>query len=155
MSQAGVERIRQLMKIHSIVQGVLMALLLFVAWKLQQVYAEKGALKIFFNSIYLTLGLQVLFFYPIYRFAAQEAASELTAPKAKKALEQKALQRQRIVASLSKAAVFIFYGTMIASAPAGSFVSSTAFFSFFATTLTYLQCFNFAANKLLLAPKRR
>ena len=154
MSQAGVERIRQLMRIHSIVQGVLMALLLFVAWKLQQFYAGKGALKIFFNSIYLTLGLQVLFFYPIYRFAAKEASGELTA-KAKKEQEQKALQRQRIVASLSKAAVFIFYGTMIASAPAGSFVSSTAFFSFFATTLTYLQCFNFAANKLLLAPKRR
>jgi hypothetical protein len=155
MSSDGLVRIKRQMMIYTVLQVALTGLLLYIAWKFQGVYAAKGALKFFFNSIFLTMFLQILVFYPIYRFASKEAQGELAAQQTKNPDELKALRAKRIFGDFLKAAVFIFYATFIIKAPAVTFFVSTAFFSFIATTLTYLQCFNFAMKKLLAPPKKR
>ena len=155
MSIDGLVRIKRQMMIYTVLQVVLTGLLLYVAWEFQEVYTKKGALNIFFNSIILTMILQILVFYPIYRFASKEAKGELAAQQTTNPDEMKALRAKRIFGDYLKAAVFIFYGTFIVMAPAVTFALSTAFFSFVATTLTYLQCFNFAMKKLLAPPKKR
>jgi hypothetical protein len=155
MSSDGLVRIKRQIKIYTVLQVALTGLLLYVAWKFQGVYAAKGALKFFFNSIFLTMVLQILVFYPIYRFATKEAQGELAAQQTKNPDEMKALRQKRIFGDYLKAAVFIFYGTFIVMAPEVTFALSTAFFSFIATTLTYLQCYNFGMKKLLVPPKKR
>ena len=154
MSNAGLVRIKRQMMIYTVLQIVLTALLLYIAWEFQGIYAAKGALKFFFNSIFLTMCLQIIVFYPIYRFATKEAQGELAAQQTTDPAEMKALRAKRIFGDYLKAAVFIFYGTFIVMAPAVTFALSTAFFSFIATTLTYLQCFNFAMKNLLAPPKK-
>lgn len=155
MSSDGLVRIKRQMMIYTGLQVALTGLLLYVAWEFQEIYAAKGALKFFFNSIFLTMFLQILVFYPIYRFATKEAQGELAAQQTTKPEEMKALRAKRIFGDYLKAAVFIFYGTFIVMAPSVTFALSTAFFSFIATTLTYLQCFNFAMKKLLTPPRKR
>lgn len=154
MVSQGLVRIKRLIMIHNVVQVVLMALLFFVAWKFQLVYAAKGALNAFFNSIFITIALQALFCYPIYRFAGNDARNEMAAQGTTNPDELKALRSKRIFSDFIKAAIFIFYGTFIARAPEFTFVLSTAFFSFIATTLTYLQCFNFVMKKLIAPAKK-
>lgn len=148
-SSAGLLRIKRQMMIYRVLQVVLTGLLLYVAWEFQEIYAKKGALKFFFNSIFLTMFLQILVFYPIYRFASREAKGELAAQQTQVPEELKALRSKRIFGDFLKAAVFIFYATFIVMSPAVTFALSTAFFSFIATTLTYLQSYNFAMKKLL------
>ena len=154
MSSDGLVRIKRQMMIYTVLQIVLTGLLLYIAWMFQEVYAAKGALKFFFNSIFLTMFLQIIVFYPIYRFASKEARGELAAQQTKNPDELKALRAKRIFGDYLKAAVFIFYGTFIVMAPSVTFALSTAFFSFVATTLTYLQCYNFAMKKLLAPPQK-
>jgi hypothetical protein len=155
MSRDGLVRVKRQIMIYTALQVALTMLLLYVAWKFQLVYAEKGALNLFFNSIILTMVLQILVFYPIYRFACKEAQGELAAQQTTNPDELKVLRQKRIFGDYLKAAVFIFYGTFIVMAPEVTFALSTAFFSFIATTLTYLKCFNFAAKKLLAPAKKR
>lgn len=147
MKSQGLVRIKRQIVIHNVVQVFLIGLLFFVAWKFQQVYAEKMALNLFFNSIFITLGLQLLLFYPIYRFAGNDARGEIAAQRATKPEVMKALRQKRIFSDFIKAAIFIFYATFIVLSPEVILVISTTFFSFIATTLTYLQCFNFIAKK--------
>jgi len=154
MSNDGLVRIKRQMMIYTVLQVALTGLLLYVSWMFQLVYAEKGALNAFFNSIFITIGLQLLCFYPIFRFAGKEARNEVVAQQTTNPDELKALRSKRIFGDYLKAAIFIFYGTFIYMAPAFTFILSTAFFSFIATTLTYLKSFNYAAKKILAEKKR-
>ncbi|MDZ4186435.1 MAG: hypothetical protein U1D97_15860 [Desulfuromonadales bacterium] len=149
MSSTGIVRIKRQMMIYTVLQVALTALLLLVSWKFQEVYAGKGALNAFFNSIFMTIGLQVLLLYPIFRFAGKEARNEIVAQQTTNPDELKALRSKRIFGDYLKTAIFIFYGTFMFMAPAFTFILSTAFFSFIATTLTYLKSYNFAAKKIL------
>ena len=149
MNSAGLVRIKRQMMIYTLLQFALTGLLVFVAWKFQEVYTQKGVLNAFFNSIFMTIGLQVLLFYPIFRFAGKEARNEIVAQQTTNPDELKALRSKRIFGDYLKAAIFIFYGTFIYMAPAFTFILSTAFFSFIATTLTYLKSYNFAVKKIL------
>lgn len=142
-------RIKRQMLIHNVVQLVFIALLLYVAWHFQQVFIARGMAQIFYNSIFATLVLQAALFYPIYRFAANEARWEVAAQAEPTPEEQQALRRKRIFGDFIKAAAFIFYATFIFLAPPATFVLSTTFFSFIATTVTYLQSFNYSAKRLL------
>ena len=149
MSNKGIVRIKRQMMIYTVTQVALTGLLLLISWKFLEVYAGREALNAFFNSIFITIGLQVLLFYPIFRFAGKEARNEIVAQQTTNPDELKALRSKRIFGDYLKAAIFIFYGTFIFMAPAFTFILSTAFFSFIATTLTYLKCFNYAAKKIL------
>lgn len=149
MQGQGLKRLKRHMTIYAVLQAVLTILLLFMGWKFQETYAAKGMLNVFFNSILMTIVLQLLFFYPIYRFAGNEARNELAAQQTTKAEELQALRQKRIFGDFMKAAIFIFYGTFVVMSPAFTFVLSTVFFSFIATALTYLQSFNFTMKKII------
>lgn len=149
MANNQVLRVKRQMMIHTVVQIFLVALLLFMAWYFQRVFTAKGEPQIFFNSIFFTLILQAALFYPVYLFAAKEARNEIAAQTATAPEEVQALRKKRIAGDYLKAAAFIFYVTFISLSPPVTFVLSTTFFSFIATTVTYLQSFNFCAKRIL------
>lgn len=150
MGSNSVLRVKRQMLIHTVVQVFFIVLLLFVAWHFQQVFAAKGETQVFYNSIFFTFVLQAALFYPIYRFAANEARGEIAVQGATTPDELKTLRKKRILGDFIKAIAFIFYATFISLSPPATFVLSTTFFSFIATTVTYLQSFNFCAKRILV-----
>jgi hypothetical protein len=143
-------RVQRQMMIHTVVQVFFILLLLYVAWHFQQVFTAKGEAQIFYNSLFFTFVLQAALFYPIYRFAANEARGEISAQTATTPEQLQALRKKRILGDLLKAVAFIFYATFIALSPPATFVLSTTFFSFIATTVTYLQSFNYCAKRIMV-----
>lgn len=154
MQNQGLEQIKRRMVIHNGARVLLMALLLLAAWRFQLLYAQMEALNVFFNSILLTIGCEILFFYPIYRFASNEVKGELAAQALKNPQKIKVFQQKKRFGHFIKGSIFIFYLSFILMVPTVTFVVSTACFSFIATALTYLQSYNFTAKKLLAPPER-
>lgn len=150
MANKAAIRVKRQMMIHTVVQVFFIILLLYVAWHFQLVFASKGESQIFYNSIFFTFVLQAALFYPIYRFAANEARGEINVQNATTPEELKALRKKRILGDFIKAIAFIFYATFISLSPPATFVLSTTFFSFIATTVTYLQSFNFCAKRIMV-----
>lgn len=142
-------RLKRQMLIHTVLQVAFIMLLLYMAYHFQRLFLAKGMPNIFYNSIFTTLFLQACLFYPIYRFASSEAKRELAEQSSTDPNERQNLRRQRLYGDFMKGVIFIFYTTFILLAPAATFIMSTAFFSFIATAVTYLQSFNSAAKRLL------
>lgn len=146
---SGTKRVRWQMTIYTAMQVLFAILLLYMAVQFQQVFRAKGMPEIFLNSVLFTLGIQLLVFYPIYRFSLAEARREIAATQTTAVAELQQIRKQRIYNDFLKATVFIFFATFLWKSPPVTFALSTAFFSFMLTVLTYLQCFNFAAKRLL------
>lgn len=142
------KRLRRQLTIFTVVQLFLVALLVFMAVNFQAQFQAKGMPQIFLNSVLMTLVIQLIIFYPLNRFASREADQEIAACRINLSVEeQKELRRKRLFGDFIKAAIFIFFLTFIARAPAATFVMSTTFFTFILTILAYFQCFNFAAKR--------
>jgi len=141
-------RLRRHLVINNVVQFFMLVLLAFSARLFQGHFRAAGVPQAFMNSIFVSVALQLLLFYPIFRFAKNDAEREIAASAAGLPVEQlKAFRSKRLVSDFTKGAIFIFFFTFIARAPAFSFILSTTLFSFFLTTITYLQCFNVAAKR--------
>lgn len=148
--QVALRRLRRTLLIHRLVQVVLCVLLIYMALHFQQLYAGLGTPQIFRNSLLATLLLQFVIFFPVRHLAGKEAQREVAAASSTATAEQlKALRHQRLFGDTIKGAVFLAFATFIMAAPKANFVLSTTFFSFIATILTYLQCFNFAVRRAL------
>lgn len=145
-------RIRKLLTIHLVMQILFVALLVFMAFQFQQTFMKKGIGHVFTNSLIATFVLQLALFYPIYKLAAAEARREVTTAQTSDLAVLKELRRQRIFGDVIKTSIFFFYAIFMVLAPPATFVMSTAFFSFVATIITYLQCFNHAARQQLRQP---
>ncbi|HTG81502.1 MAG TPA: hypothetical protein VL949_06135, partial [Geobacteraceae bacterium] len=63
--------------------------------------------------------------------------------------ELKAFRSKRMVGDVIKSAIFIFFITFIYKAPQDRFIISILYFSFILTFLSYFQCYNFAAKRLM------
>ena len=63
--------------------------------------------------------------------------------------EIKAFSKKKRYSDIIKFSVFCFYAMFILQAPKIPLILSVLFFSFMLTVLTYLQCYNFAARKLM------
>jgi hypothetical protein len=149
---AGMRRIRNTLIIHRIVVIVLIALLLYMTLYFQHTFqAKNGNLRPFYNSLIATLLIQVALFFPIRKFADQQANRELgAATKGTLTIdEQKQLHTQRLFSDFIKASVFIFFAVFIIIAPPAGFVLSTTFFCCIGTVVSYLQNFNFAVRRLI------
>ena len=143
----GIRRLKRTLLIHRIVQVLLCALLIYMALHFQQLFAAKGTPHIFRNSLLATLIVQLALFFPLRRFAGNEARREVAAADAQPGTDQqKQLRQQRLIGDTLKGAVFLGFTAFILMAPPATFVLSTAFFSFLATVITYLQCFSFAVR---------
>lgn len=148
--------VRRLVRIHLVVQLLLIALLLYIALQFQ---AALGPL--FWKSVVITLVIQLVNFYPINLFAGKEARREIAATAASLTpAEFKSQRTQRIIGEVIKMAVFAFFVIFAWSAPvtaslqANRFVQSLIFLNFILTCLTYFQCFNFAAKREMQAKER-
>ena len=143
-----IRRLQRTLLIHRVVQLLLCALLIYMALHFQQLFLAKGEPQIFRNSLIATLLIEFVLFFPLRRFASNEAQREFAAAAAQVTVEQqKRLRQQRLLGDTLKGAVFLGYTAFILISPPATFVLSTAFFCFIVTVITYLQCFSFAVHK--------
>jgi hypothetical protein len=149
----GMRHMRKTLLIHRIVQILLIVLLLYMAILFQQKIQQKyDSLSPFYTSLVLTLLIQVGLFFPIRKFAENEAKRELgaAAKDTFTAEEQKQLRNQRLLSDFLKASVFLFFVAFILMLKEqATAIQSTAFFSCIGTVLSYLQNFNFAVRRHL------
>ena len=138
------KRLTRLIKIYYVVQVFLLVLLALVAyWFMTHVPSQ-----IFINSILRTLVVQLIFFYPVYRFAAHEAKREVeSCNTALTVTDLAALRKKRMIGDIVKFGVFIFFITFILRAPKAPQAQFPILFVFILTTLSYFQCYNFVAKR--------
>ena len=145
------KRMKRTLIIHVIVQIFLMLLLIYMSLHFQTAFNGKGTPQAFLNSIIFSVILQMLAFYPLKKLAEKEAKREVAADAGNKldAAAQKALRHSRLFSDIIKASVVTFVVLFVALAPQFLFLLSTVFFTFILITITYFQCFNFAARKAM------
>jgi hypothetical protein len=138
------------MAIAWVAQFFLVMILIYMAFSFQAQFLAAGKGGQFLKSIITALVIQLILFYPINKFAANDAEREMAAavPDTPQADLAK-LRSKRLVSEFTKAGVFIFFITFIAKAPAILFVNSTIFFIFIFTVLTYFQCYNFIIRRAI------
>lgn len=143
------KKLQRLIKIHVVIQALLIVILIFIALKFQA-----GLGPLFWKSIIITMIIQLVNFYPINFFANKEAKREVAAVAFSLTQEEFKSQRtKRIIGEVIKMSVFAFFLIFAYSAPvtanitANRFTQSLIFFNFIMTYLTYFQCFNFAAKR--------
>ena len=143
-------KVRRLMKIYWVVQAFLVLLLVYMAVRFQMQFNAQGMPGVFHNSLLTALVIQLLVLYPIYRFARGEARNEIAASAADLTPEQqKAIRQKRLFGDVLKTAIFMFFLIFSFKAPGKLFFQSTILFSFIFTVLTYFQCYNFAAKRIM------
>ncbi|ABQ28266.1 hypothetical protein [Geotalea uraniireducens] len=138
------KRLGRLITIYYVVQAFLLLLLAGVAFWFQAHVPS----QIFINSILRTLVVQVIFFYPVYRFAAHEAKREVNSCSTSLSpADMLALRRKRLTGDIIKASLFIFFIIFILRAPQAPGAQYPILFVFILTTLCYFQCYNFIAKR--------
>lgn len=144
------KKVRRLIKIYWVVQAFLVLLLVYMALNFQLQFSAQGMPGVFLNSIFTVLVIQLLIFYPINRFAQGEARNEIAAGAANMTLEeQKAIRQKRLFGDVLKTAIFMFFLIFSFKAPGKLFFQSSILFSFIFTLLTYFQCYNYAAKRIM------
>lgn len=144
------KKLRRLILIQGVVQLFLVLLLILMALKFQGALQAEGRPQRFLHSVVTTLVLQLALFYPINKLASRDAEREVTSAATDLTeAEMKALRQKRLISDYIKAAIFIFFITFALRAPQDRFVLSIIYFSFILTFLTYFQCYNFAAKRMM------
>jgi Mn2+/Fe2+ NRAMP family transporter len=144
------KKINKTMKIFAVVQFGLLALLIYMAVNFQGKLRMLGRERNFMQGVIASFIIQLILFYPIYKFAAKEADRDLTLTGAPLTKEQlKEFSKKKRFADIIKMSTFGFYVIFMLAAPADPLVLSVIYYSFVLTILTYLQCYNFAAKKLM------
>lgn len=144
------KKIRKTMRIFAVVQFGLVALLIYMAVNFQEKLRSIGRPQNFMHGVIGAFIVQLALFYPIYKLAAKDADRDLmvTAGNLSKE-ESKAVSKKKRYSDIIKMSTFGFFLVFIMAAPADPLVLSVIFYSFILTILTYLQCYNFAAKKLM------
>lgn len=143
-------KVTKVIKIYGFVQVLLVVLVVFMALNFQGLLQAEGRPERFFHSVIISVIIQFILFYPIRRFATSDvnrdvenAANDLTQEETKK------LRQKRIYSEYFKSAYVLFYFTFAYLAPKDRFVLSVIFISFILTMITYFQCYNFAAKRVI------
>lgn len=146
------DRLKRMVKIYWVVQGILMMLLVYMAVTFQAQFRAQGIPGVFLTSIIGSVIIQLLVFYPVLRFARWEADNEIVSCTPELPVEQqKAVRQKRVYGDIFKAAVFIFFLMFSIKAPGQLFIQSSILFSFILTVLTYFQCYSFALKRAITA----
>ncbi len=141
-------RLRKLTVIHGFVQAFLLVLLAGTSY----VLLGKVPSQVFLNSIIRVVVIQLILFYPIYKFALGDAQREVaTAAVGLTADEQQALRRKRVFSDILKGALIIFFFAFAYLSPPKPQIQFWILAVFLLSYLTYFQCFNYAAKKLMKA----
>ena len=156
MSSFNFKRLNRTMIIYRIVQTILVALLIFMAFNFQQLFALRGKPEQFMSSIIAAIVIQLILIYPAYRLAWRDSGIEFdSCGVALSGDTLKAIRKKRLMGDLWKFCAVVFFITFVALAPdvkkasGAPLVLATTIFSFLLTCLTYFQCFNYSAKKRL------
>jgi hypothetical protein len=142
--------LKRLITIYFVVQFFLLALLAYVGIGFQVKMQTMGTPGSFTRSALAALAIQLVLFYGINRFAQSEAAREVeSSATGLKPDDLARLRKKRLIGDSVKAGAFIFFVIFILKAPDLPQVQCTIFFTFILTFLTYFQCYNFAAKRLM------
>lgn len=143
-------RVGRTLKIFFVAQLGLVAMLVYMAILFQEKLRLIGRAHNFLHAVVATFVVQLALFYPINKFATKEAERDLVLAGGNLSKEEvKALGKKKRYADIAKIATFCFFITFIMKAPGEPLVLSVLYFSFILTILTYLQCYNFAAKRLM------
>lgn len=144
------QKIGKTIKIFAVAQVALILMLGYMAVQFQAKFQAIGMPGRFMNGVVASFVVQMLLFYPIYRFAAKEAERDVTLSTSNLSSEElKAFTKKKRMGDIVKASVFFFFGMFILQAPNTPIVLCVLYFSFVLTVLSYLQCYNFAAKRLM------
>ncbi|KAA0891740.1 hypothetical protein [Oryzomonas rubra] len=156
MLNPDVKRVHRTMIVYRVVQVVLIALLGYMAFNFQRLFALRGRPDQFITSIVTAIVVQLILIYPIYRLAWRDAGIEIEGSVPGLSSEQlAALRKRRLMGDLWKSCAVIFFLTFVVMAPdqakakAAPLVLSCTLFSFLFACLSYFQCFNFSVRKRL------
>lgn len=149
-STSGVNKLKKTMKIFAVVQVGLMALLVYTAVNFQGQLRLMGRAHHFMYGVIAASLIQLVLFFPIKMFAAKEADRDLYLSTATLSKEEiKIYSKKKRYSDIAKMSTFGFFIIFSLAAPTDPLVLSVIFYSFVLTILTYLQCYNFAAKKLM------
>ncbi|QWV93411.1 hypothetical protein KP004_19955 [Geomonas oryzisoli] len=142
------KKINKTIKIFAVAQFGLIALLVYTAVNFQQRLQALNRGYRFMNGVLYAFVIQMLLFYPIYRFAAKEAERDIDlAGKTPTQEEAKEFAKKKRWTDVTKMSVLGFYFIFALAAPSDPFILSVIIYSFLLTILTYLQCYSFAVKK--------
>ena len=144
------KKVGRTIKIFVVAQVGLVAMLVYRAILFQEKFRLKGRADGFMFAVIATFVIQLAVFYPINKFAAKEAERDLSLTASNLSNDEiKALSKKKRMSDIIKFSVFCFYTMFILQAPSIPLILSVLYFSFILTILTYLQCYNFAAKRLM------
>ena len=151
------KKVAKTIKIFAVAQVGLVAMLVYMAILFQGKFRAIGRVEGFAYAIIVSFVIQMTLFYPIYKFSGKEAERDLSLTATNLSTEEiKALSKKKRYSDIIKFSVFCFFTMFILQAPSIPLILSVLYFSFILTILTYLQCYKFAARKLMkqhTAPK--
>jgi hypothetical protein len=143
-------KIKKTIKIFIVAQAGLVLMLGYMAIQFQEKFRAIGNPGRFMHAVIASFVFQIVLFYPIYRFSAKEVECDLAlASGGLSDAEHKVLTKKKRYSDIIKGSVFFFFAMFILQAPNTPIVLSVLYFSFVLTILSYLQCYNFAAKRLL------
>ena len=144
------KKVARTIKIFAVAQIGLVAMLVFVAIQFQEQFRTKSGGSGFMHAVIVSFVIQLALFYPINKFSGKEAERDLALTSTNLGNDEiKALSKKKRFSDIIKFSVFCFFTMFILQAPSVHLVLSVLYFSFILTILTYLQCYNFAAKKLI------
>lgn len=143
------KKINKTIKIFAIAQFGLIALLIYTAVNFQNKLQMVGRGQQFMVTVIAAFVIQLVAFYPIFKFAGKEADRDFSLiGRTLDKEETKAFTKKKRWADVIKMSVFGFYFIFMVAAPTDPVVLSVIYYSFVLTILTYLQSYNFSAKKL-------
>lgn len=142
------KKLRRLITIYVVVQVLLLALLVVMAVYFQAGLQKEGHPERFLSSAVTALVIQLALFYPINRFARNEAKREVESCATNLTTDNlKAFRTKRMVADVVKTGIFIFFIVFVYKVPQNMTILCVTYFSFILTILNYVQNYNFAAKR--------
>jgi hypothetical protein len=148
------KRLNHMMVIYRVVQIILVALLVYMAFHFQQLFASIGKPTQFFSSLVAAIVCQAILFYPAYLLSRRDVGIEVESCAIGITTELVAkLRKKRLLSDLWKCSVIIFFITFVAMVPdakkasGAPLVLAVTIISFLLICLTYFNGFNFCAKK--------
>jgi hypothetical protein len=143
------KKMNKTLKIFAVAQFGLIAILIYTAINFQQRLQALNRGYRFMHGVIYSFGIQLLLFYPIFKFASREAERDFNwSGKTPNPEETKEFTKKKRWADVVKISVMGFYFIFALAAPGDPFILSVIIYSFLLTILTYLQCYSFAIKKL-------
>lgn len=144
------KKVTRVIRIYAVVQFALVAMLVYMAVNFQEKLRILGRAHNFMQGVIATFVLQLALFYPINKLATKDANRDISMIGGKFTKEElKVISKKKRYSDIAKMSTFGFFIIFIMAAPADPLVLSVIYYTFVLTILTYLQCYNFAAKKLM------